>query len=97
MTEFTIYNIVGWNSICTLCRPLHLCSNRRRPTCFWSVNGPPRPRCPGVDDIGHNAITRGLHMKILVAIDPSDSTHIALSKAAELAKKEGAQLKLRAA
>ena len=33
-------------------------------------------------------------MKILVAIDPSDSTHIALSKAAELAKKEGAQLTL---
>jgi len=33
-------------------------------------------------------------MKILVAVDPSDSVHIAVAKAAEMAKKEGAELSL---
>ncbi|MBU1041245.1 MAG: universal stress protein [Proteobacteria bacterium] len=33
-------------------------------------------------------------MKILVAVDPSDSTHVAVTMAAEMARKEGAQLTL---
>ncbi|MBU1229426.1 MAG: universal stress protein [Proteobacteria bacterium] len=33
-------------------------------------------------------------MKILVAVDPSASTHIAVTKAAELAKREGSTLSL---
>jgi len=33
-------------------------------------------------------------MKILVAVDPSDSAHLAVTKGAEMAKKEGAQLTL---
>jgi nucleotide-binding universal stress UspA family protein len=33
-------------------------------------------------------------MKILAAVDPSASTHLAVTRAAEMAKKEGAQLTL---
>lgn len=33
-------------------------------------------------------------MKILVAVDPSDAAHLAAAKAAEMAKKEGAELTL---
>jgi len=33
-------------------------------------------------------------MKILVPVDPSDTVHLAVTKAAEMAKKEGAQLTL---
>jgi len=33
-------------------------------------------------------------MKILVAVDPSDTVHLAVARAAELAKKESAQLTL---
>jgi nucleotide-binding universal stress UspA family protein len=33
-------------------------------------------------------------MKILVPVDPSDTAHVAVSKAAEMAKKENAQLTL---
>ncbi|PKN07209.1 MAG: hypothetical protein CVU73_13180 [Deltaproteobacteria bacterium HGW-Deltaproteobacteria-8] len=44
--------------------------------------------------IGHNVITRGFSMKILVPVDPSDTANLAVTRAAEMAKKERAQLTL---